>query len=64
MRLCNNALFNTEKGVIEGNNSLILIEICLITMGWLGPTPIIHLIHEGTISYEIYSNIKSQTTLC
>ena len=41
IRLCNNAFFNTEKGVIEGNNSLILIEIYLITMGWLGPTPII-----------------------
>jgi hypothetical protein len=25
--LCNNALFDTEKGVIAGENSLILIEI-------------------------------------
>ena len=51
MRLCNNALFDTEKGVIEGENSLFLIEIYLITMGWFGPTLVLHpatlVLHPG-----------------
>ena len=40
MCLCNNALFNIKKDVIEGENSMVLNEIQLITMGWVGPTPI------------------------
>jgi len=34
-----NALFDTEKGVIEGKNHLFWGDNSLILMGRLGPTP-------------------------
>jgi hypothetical protein len=35
-----NALFDTEKSVIEGKIALFWDENCFKLMGWLGPTPI------------------------
>jgi hypothetical protein len=37
-----NALFDTEKSVIEGKIALFWDENCFKLMGWLGPTPIQH----------------------
>jgi hypothetical protein len=47
-----NALFDTEKSVIEGKIDLFWDENCFKLMGWLGPTPI-QLCGKITFGYSI-----------